>query len=679
MLELFIGDLLFVYRWYFVWVIFGIVGFPLSYWFFKNSWGKGYGFSKSISLLFISYWSFLWGNVGVGDWREIGLFCGATTWIVINFLIFQKFKESITKFVKKCWKRLLIIEVIFLFVSLFWTILKGFYPDINNMEKFMDYGFINSVLRSENFPIEDIWQSGKEINYYYFGHVMSSVVILLSKVGSAVGFNLMLPSIVGVVAVGTVEMVMNFVWKIFNIKLVVLSVLFSLFALIFRGNLFVGLYYVHRYLGMDTSFFANGNIIDFADSRNFINGVISEFPNYSFVVGDLHAYVLNLPVVILFLGFMTIKFLENKFNLTELMFMGSLLGVMILTNSWDFVFYFGLFSIILFVNTVQFIVLPKNLFKNAKKYVYKLLVVLIIALVVGLPFLLTYNSNFWGIGLVSDYSGFTSLLIQWGFDLFLATLFIFMFFKNGKKSHKDILIFIIFVYTLIVIIATEIFYVRLIDPKYFVPDYRSNTVFKNWYQVWILLSLVSGIVLLKLFHYYNSRKLIFCVVFGSFLSVLFFPEAIKGFYVIDGEFKYRGLNGETWMSQNFNDDYNAIYWLKDQAKGVLVESVGNSYSDFGRVSSYTGFPTVQGWLFHEWHWRGGDPEIYEQRKKDVEVIYTSADVELVKNLLEKYKVEYVFWGSLEQKLFGIEYGLGLRSLGEIAFASNNVAVVKILL
>ncbi len=47
----------------------------------------------------------------------------------------------------------------------------------------------------------------------------------------------------------------------------------------------------------------------------------------------------------------------------------------------------------------------------------------------------------------------------------------------------------------------------------------------------------------------------------------------------------------------------------------------------------TGLPTVLGWYVHEWLWRNDVPDLNE-KSADIESIYTSADEEYVKELLE---------------------------------------------
>ena len=54
----------------------------------------------------------------------------------------------------------------------------------------MDYGFIMSMLRNDQLPARDMWLAGYQINYYYFGQYIWSVMIKITNVPSGVGYNL---------------------------------------------------------------------------------------------------------------------------------------------------------------------------------------------------------------------------------------------------------------------------------------------------------------------------------------------------------------------------------------------------------------------------------------------------------------------------------------------------------
>ncbi len=141
------------------------------------------------------------------------------------------------------------------------------------------------------------------------------------------------------------------------------------------------------------------------------------------------------------------------------------------------------------------------------------------------------------------------------------------------------------------------------------------------------------------------------------LAGLIYP--LLGPYEKTGKYAERkGLDGETWVAQNYQNDYEGISWLRQQVKanpnfdGVVLEASSgyNDWINFSRVATFSGFPTVLGWYFHEAQWRGGSIKVMEevnQRLKDIDLIYTTTDIEEARLLLQKYKVKYVFVGGIE--------------------------------
>ena len=87
-----------------------------------------------------------------------------------------------------------------------------------------------------------------------------------------------------------------------------------------------------------------------------------------------------------------------------------------------------------------------------------------------------------------------------------------------------------------------------------------------------------------------------------------------------------GLDGLQWMNVG---DRALVRALRAQPVGtVLVEAVGDPYSEHGRLSSASGVPAVLGWANHENVWRGRDilPET-ERRAELVRQVYASGDPE----------------------------------------------------
>ena len=93
----------------------------------------------------------------------------------------------------------------------------------------------------------------------------------------------------------------------------------------------------------------------------------------------------------------------------------------------------------------------------------------------------------------------------------------------------------------------------------------------------------------------------------------------------------------------------------------------------------TGLPTVLGWYVHEWLWRS-EPADLNVRSDDVMTIYTSTDKATVRELLEKYRVSYIFLGSKEEEKYGVDLNRELlTSLGEVVFSdeTSGTEIVKL--
>ena len=61
--------------------------------------------------------------------------------------------------------------------------------------KILDYGFVNSILRSGYVPPKDMWFAGGSINYYYFGHYISAFLTRLSGIATEISYNLMMATL----------------------------------------------------------------------------------------------------------------------------------------------------------------------------------------------------------------------------------------------------------------------------------------------------------------------------------------------------------------------------------------------------------------------------------------------------------------------------------------------------
>lgn len=263
----------------------------------------------------------------------------------------------------------MVFEELFFFGSiLLWAIVRGYQPDIHGLEKYMDFGFINSILRSSYFPPQDIWFPPFSINYYYFGHLVTAVLTQLVNISSYYTFNLMLATIFACTTVGSFSIALtllakcvitkNVSTKKFHILLkqtksetiaypiAIVGAIFSSILISFGGNLHtIYMFFKPYQTDNPVPFWTlpfSGNLFTgsywYPNATRFIYNTIHEFPLYSFVVSDLHGHVLDIPFVLLTIAvFLSITLQKTKFKILSIPF---LLSVMYMTNASDGVIYF---------------------------------------------------------------------------------------------------------------------------------------------------------------------------------------------------------------------------------------------------------------------------------------------------------------------------------------------------
>ena len=84
---------------------------------------------------------------------------------------------------------------------------------------------------------------------------------------------------------------------------------------------------------------------------------------------------------------------------------------------------------------------------------------------------------------------------------------------------------------------------------------------------------------------------------------------------------------------------------------MVAEAVGGQYSEYARVATYTGFPTVLGWPGHEGQWR--DSSLQGSRQQDIETLYTTPDWTTAQDIIKHYNISYIYIGNLEHTTYPV--------------------------
>ncbi len=251
--------------------------------------------------------------------------------------------------------------------------------------------------------------------------------------------------------------------------------------------------------------------------------------------------------------------------------------------------------------------------------------------------------------------------------------YIYKFKKLLIEEDRLNLIFSLFGFLLVIVpsflVVKDIYFT--LNPPYF----RANTVFKMWYQAWILLSICVPYSI-KVIHEHLKNNFRLRAIHGAiilfFLFFIFEYTFISVKYIVGPIYVSKGLDGTDYLKDSSIDYKYIIDWINNNVKGqpVLLEAVGKSYSSDSIVSSYTGLPTLIGWSEHELGWRG-NWEIIANRMGDIAKMYKSASVDEVKDLVQKYNVKYVVLGEKERAEYGPNAGSVLKQLSTIVTYSGD--------
>jgi uncharacterized membrane protein len=319
----------------------------------------------------------------------------------------------------------------------------------------------------------------------------------------------------------------------------------------------------------------------------------------------------------------------------------------------------------------------------------------------------------------------TTFVVSISFAILGAVL---MCYHRRDRSHAFALLLGTTAFALVA--GCEIFYLKdaFADSQY---D-RMNTVFKFYFQAWVLLSVACSaglFFILDGFHTVSKNSpflfkivhrtklwwglMLLILVLASMVypltapyerytssSGIFSPTNVKftdslGWLGSLGNLeRTNSLDGLEYLKDcpfwscpyaNSADDYAAIRWLNAHIQGdpVIVEAVGDDYSYYGRISAFTGLPTLMGWVGHEIQWRltwlkndANNAEL-QQRSSDVAQIYTSPDPHVVLSLMAHYKAQYLYVGPLEMTKYSNANLHRYNRFMQIVYNAEGVTIYKV--
>ena len=641
-------------------------------------------------------------------------------------------------------------------------------------EKPFELAYLRAVANSETFPPYDPWFADGVINYYYYGWHLFASMIKLSGVGVALGFQLAIATVAGLLALQCVAVatLLTRPGRGWIGRTLPLAGVLLVFLVLLAGNL-DGLRQIveHRLQVAD--------LFDFWRSTRVIDFTINEFPYFSFLWADLHPHVMNLPVYVLLITLLTHVAVDARarairsdmrqgYPLSVLAIIALVLGTISVTNSWD-----APLAIALTAGSFVYAGALRGRYFWLTGTGYGLLCIAA-SFALFAPFYLGFFSVVDGVQRTSTGSALGQFLTHWG--IFIIVIFAILMTRLVRarrgpmtriRAFEVTIAFILggagsafvqsllgvelpsasaaiaFILAIVIVglgtsmsklqqmrpeLIAIVLLVALVSgavgpsrpaaavsgalvvvamscalshwryPQRFVPwaliavacatvvgveilyiadDLRNspwesmNTVFKFYFQVWVLLAIGCAILLARYVHrpgalspmrrsgaFITGSALAIVLVAGSIYPVFGGPARLSqsmpaspagltldGYAWMEGSWIHNG----TGDVMTFGDDLRVIEWLNENASGtsVLLEaSIGPYRGNGSRISSATGLPTVLGWDRHQRQQRQ-EPGI-SQRMRDVRSIYNEIDPQLKMEMLRRYDVRYVIVGDVER-------------------------------
>ena len=707
------GDVWTFWTWYLLAAVLGVVGMAVTGRLFRGFADKGWMFSKVVSITITGFLT--WFLVSIKLLKFTTVTCVGITVVfgIVCILLYEKQRKAGYDCLPIDNLDLVYIEeILFFAVFLMWTYLAGFHPAAHGTEKFMDYGFMEAMMRSKTLPATDIWYSQGKINYYYGGQYFAVFLTKLSGTQVELTYNLMRTFVAAfafvlpfsLVRQMTVDMQRKKVygWKK---RLPSITGFIAGLAVSIAGNMHYVVYaqiipLIQKLKGQEVDSYW------FPDATRYIgfnpdvpDKTIHEFPCYSFVLGDLHAHVVNIMFVLLLLGLLYAwmqkvrnttpsveklgakKFWMQQLLMPHILAAAMLLGMFHWTNYWDFVIYYVVTGgTVLFMNIIC---LKGDIKRIIAVTAAQAVEIFAVATVIILPFTLQFTTMVQGVRLAQNHSLPHQLLILWGLPTILTLVFVISLIvgKLKRLNHKslyrlmkairtpDLFAVIMGLCAIGLVAIPELVYVRDIYEN---GNARANTMFKLTYQAYIMFGMTMVYVIFRQL-FVNRKKILKAVgVIGLALLLWtcgYFGKSVDSWFgqVLDPS-QYKGLNATAFLETDYAEDVGAIRWLKENIEGspVVLEANGDSYSEYERVSAMTGLPTVMGWYVHEWLWRNDVADL-NAKADEIETIYTSTNAAEVQMLVEKYDISYIFVGSCEREKYADLNNEVLQSLGEIVY------------
>jgi YYY domain-containing protein len=581
-----------------------------------------------------------------------------------------------------------LVEALFWGSFVVFSLVRSGNPAVFWGEKPMDFAFLNTLTRVTSLPPPEPWFAGSPLHYTWFGHFVAAALGKASGLHPGLTFNLAI-ALVGALVVTAAYAVGAIAARSRRVGLAA-AVLLGL-----CGNLAGPFELLWRRRGPFDAFWAASRVVP---------DTINEYPLWSVLFADLHAHLLVLPFTLAFLAVAVWQARAPAGGRTwgRLGLLALLLGAVLVTNGWSAV------TQPLILPLVLVALLPRPLSVGARTLAVR---VALPTVAVGLgavalfaPFWLAYQPPPRNVGWESAaFAAFPGYATVFGLFLFIAlplllrtlplvargvvggvlaiaaTLSVVRPQWGAWRAGMVLLALLALrlacrreeaarVRTAAALLAGGFALTTAADLVYLWD--RMNTVFKLYMDAWLLLASGSAVALLVLWGSLAGLASRAWRAGVAALGACALFTGWQGAYAVVAQPRVESprptLDGTAYLASRSPGEAAAFDWLNSEVPGtpVIVETYGDFYREFARVSMNTGLPTLLGWDYHV-HQRSHDwPEI-EERKRAIESVYGARDAGELRGVLDRFGVDYVYVGEVERRAHGADVAERLSAFADL--------------
>ncbi|MCS7060662.1 MAG: DUF2298 domain-containing protein [Anaerolineae bacterium] len=246
---------------------------------------------------------------------------------------------------------------------------------------------------------------------------------------------------------------------------------------------------------------------------------------------------------------------------------------------------------------------------------------------------------------------------------------------RAPEPAPDLFVLVLFLGGALLTVAVEFVFVRDMFGT------RMNTVFKFYYQAWTVWAIAGGYALIQLFSARNAWPRLAGSLAGLLITAGLLYPVFTAYSRTDAFTRKPTLDGAAYLKTSRPDDAAAINWLNANVTGapVIAEAPADRYGAYsynGRISAFTGLPTLLGWGGHQHQWRGNYEEP-ARREPLIEALFNRVDDRAARAVIDEFNVRYVIVGAPERARYSAEGLAKFEQLGRPVFRSGSVVIYRV--